>query len=316
MTLWIVAGSLVILSTGLIIWPLLRGRYAEMHQSDYDLAVYRDQLKEIDEDLARGMIAADEAKISRLEIQRRLLSVAADKKAAPQGSGKIVAFLVTLLLAGGGTAVYLKLGSPNLPDQPQAERSAQAKDDAHRMAGLVDQLAEKLKANPNDQRGWAMLARSYISLERYPQAVEAYLKLISLGVDAAEIHADLGEALMLAAGGDLTPQARKAFADALKRDPKNVKARFFEGVTREQDGDFVGAITAWKALLAEAKDEDEWQDLVRERVLTALLEAGQIFKDKGKIAEAKQSWTEARDMLDPSSEGWREMDKKIKELER
>src|SRR5271167_527464 len=109
-----------------IVAPLLRGSRPVAPRGSFDQAVYRDQLQELDRDLARGLITPADADAARLEIQRRLL--ATDKVQAPPSRlsrSPVLALIVFVVIAGGAVGSYLWLGAPGLPDEPFAARKAE-----------------------------------------------------------------------------------------------------------------------------------------------------------------------------------------------
>src|SRR6266849_4261782 len=161
------------LALALLLLPLLRRRHRAASRDAYNLAVYRDQLAEVERDLARGLLSAEQAAAARTEIGRRILALTPSDGATGAGSGAMIAAtLAILLLPVAAGMLYWRLGSPALPDQPFAERGAGTKPVAGD-AGHIDirealaRLAAHLKTHPDDLTGWLLLARSELGLERY-----------------------------------------------------------------------------------------------------------------------------------------------------
>jgi cytochrome c-type biogenesis protein CcmH len=231
--------------------------------------VYRDQLAEIDRDVASGLIGGAEAEAARVEIGRRLLAAADQARSLPANSGAspklrraaAVAGLVGLPLLA--LAVYLPLGSPRLPDFPLAER-ARAPDAAQPLENLVAQVEQHLEKNPTDGRGWKVLAPVLLRLGRYDDAVRAYRNSITYSGDSASSRADLGEAIAAAAGGVVTAEAKGEFEHALALDAGDAKASYFLGVAAEQDGRKDEAATIWRAMLEKAPADAPWRPLLQE----------------------------------------------------
>jgi cytochrome c-type biogenesis protein CcmH len=239
MSLWLAFALMTAAAIFAVLWPLGR-RTAGAGGSD--IAVYRDQLEEVTRDRATGLIGDAEAEAAKVEVSRRLIAAAdaAEADAAAGGSPlwrrRATALTGLLLLPIGAAALYLALGSPQLPGQPLAERAGAVRQDRS-IQNLVSQVEAHLERNPNDARGYEVVAPVYLRLGRFDDAVNARRKSLALAGETAERQADLGEALASAANGVITVEAKAAFERALALDPNDQKAKFFIGVAAEQDGD-------------------------------------------------------------------------------
>ncbi len=268
------------LTLALLLVPLLWRQHRTASRDAYNLAVYRDQLAEVERDLARGLLSAEQAAAARTEIGRRILALTPADGETRAGSGAMItATLAILLLPIAAGMLYWRLGSPALPDQPFAERGAKTKPVAGD-AGHIDirealaRLAANLKTHPDDLTGWLLLARSELSLEHYRDAADAYRHAADLSGHRADISGDWGEALVLAAGGTVTPEAREAFEAGLN-DPENApRARYYLALAQMQQGDVNGALQAWHDLAASAPADAEWLPLVRQRIVEAATTLG------------------------------------------
>ena len=212
------------------------------------------------------MIAAAEAEAARIEISRRLLA-ATDAEAAPvarpsHALRRAVAIVALVGLPLASLALYLPLGSPQLGDFPLAAR-AQAPDGSQPLVNLVAQVEAHLEKNPTDGRGWTVLAPVLERLGRYDDAVRAWRNAITYAGDSSERRADLGEAMMAAAGGVVTGEAKAEFERALAINADEVKASYFLGLAAEQDGRNGDAASIWKAMLAKAPPDAPWRPLVQ-----------------------------------------------------
>ena len=261
----VVAAALVI--------PLLGKARSARDRREYDLAVYRDQLGEVDRDVARGVLADDQARATRTEIERRILAAAEDESPsggdvprpaaglAPAQSTWALALTVAVLIPTGGFALYLYLGAPELPDAPFAGRSEaleQAAQSRSEMGGLLADLAERLRQAPDDLDGWALLARSYRSMDRPRESADAFARAVELSERAPSYLSAYGEMLVAAARGQVTPEGRQAFEEALAKEPGDSRARYYIGVAKEQAGDKAGALSDWQALVARADASAPW----------------------------------------------------------
>lgn len=276
MTLWFVFALMTAAAVFAVLWPLSR-RGASLREGS-DVAVYRDQLDEIDRDRAAGLIGEAEAQAAKVEVSRRLIAAAdsaetgseADAEAeqavrdrSPLWRRRVTAAAALVLVPIGATALYLTLGSPQMPGEPLAARLQAVHDDSP-IAKMVAQVEAHLAKNPNDARGYEVLAPVYLRLGRAQDAVRARRKVIELAGDSATRQADLGEALIAAATGTVTDEAKRAFEHALKLDPNELKARFFTGLAAQQDGNIEKAAEIWRGLLAKAPAGAPWVVTVRQ----------------------------------------------------
>jgi cytochrome c-type biogenesis protein CcmH len=256
MTLWFVLGLMTAAAIFAVLWPLGR---KPTERADSDIAVYRAQLGEIEADRAAGRIAENEAQAARVEVSRRLLA-AADAKPATVAAAdspwrrRAVALVALILVPLGAGAVYLTLGSPFIEPQ-RAEDSIPV---------MVARIEAHLAQHPDDAAGWQVLAPVYIRLGRYEDAVKARENAMRILGANAEREADLGEALVIAAGGVVSPDAKAAFERALAGNQNSYKARFFLGLAAEQEGKPQEASIIWRELLAISPPDAPWIASVQE----------------------------------------------------
>jgi cytochrome c-type biogenesis protein CcmH len=252
-----------------VLWPLRKR--SEAVRAGSDVEVYRDQLDEIERDRAAGRIGRPEADAARVEVSRRLIAAvdsgAQDGEFVADGEAAIrrrrmVAAVVLLLLPVCAGSIYSILGSPGIPALPLAARL----DDSSEQ-GSIDRMVAKVEAhlerNPRDGRGWEVVAPVYMQLGRYDDAVKARGHALEiLGPDAARLG-DLGEAMVLAAEGIVTAEAKALFARAAALDREDVMAQYYLGLAAKQDGRRDDAEKTWRALLARAPQEAPWISLVQ-----------------------------------------------------
>ena len=266
MTLWFGLALMTAAAVLAVLWPLSR-RGREL-LSGSDVAVYRDQLEEIERDRAAGQIGDNEAARAKVEVSRRLLA-AADAPAAPAGNAaaatrrrRAVAVAALVALPLGAVGIYLALGSPLLPDQPLTARLVEARANQS-MESLIVQVEAHLAQRPDDGRGWEVIAPVYLRLGRFDDAVRARRNALRLNGDSAERQAALGEALVFGANGVVTAEAKSAFEKAVALDAAHVQARYFLGLAAEQDGDRARAAATWRALIETAPPDAPWTEFVR-----------------------------------------------------
>jgi cytochrome c-type biogenesis protein CcmH len=264
MTLWFVFALMTAAAIFAVLWPLSRG--GRLQSEGSEAAVYRDQLAEIDRDVAAGLIGSSEAEAARVEISRRLLAAADGRRNPPIASNtrlrRSAAIIALVGLPVVAVALYLPLGSPRLRDFPLAERT-RAPDATQPLDNLVAQVEAHLEKNPTDGRGWNVLAPVLARLGRYDEAVRAYRNSIAYNGESSERRANLGEALAAAAGGVVTSEAKAEFERAVAMNADEVKASYFLGLAAEQDGRGNEATSIWRGMLAKAPPDAPWRPLVQ-----------------------------------------------------
>lgn len=271
---WIFAAILVLVCGYLVLMPLRRSM-ALRGRADSDVAVYRDQLEEIDRDLERGMIGEAEAKAARTEISRRLLIADAARSVESNSQTRAGSqFAVILVVAMPFLAVplYLYSGAPGLPSQPFAERISKAPEEQS-LDELVARVEEHLRANPGDADGWRVVAPIYGRMGRFEDAATAYGRLIDLDGATAERLADLGESLVFADEGLVGDRAAAVFARAVSLDAAHAQSNYFLGLAALQEGDRDTARAIWQELQANADPDLPWARMVTQSL--AALDAEQ-----------------------------------------
>ncbi len=268
--------ALTALALAILLAPLFLRRRGAASREAYNLAVYRDQLAEIERDLARGVLAAEHAEAARAEIARRILALKpAEAETGTSTNHRAAATVAILMLPVAAGMLYWQLGSPSLPDQPFAARTAAGPPTAAANPAAIDinealaQLGAHLKEHPEDLTGWLLLARAEMGLDRYREAADSYRHAAELSGHRADISGDWGEAQVLAAGGTVTPAAKEAFTAGL-RDPETApRSRYYLALAQMQQGEVKSALAAWVDLAAEAPTDADWLPLVRQRIAEA-----------------------------------------------
>ncbi len=264
MTLWFVFALMTSAAIFAVLWPL--GRSAKPQREGSEGDVYKDQLAEIDRDVASEMIGSSEAAAARVEISRRLLSAADAARDAPSTSNKALRRAVAIVALAGlplmALALYLPLGSPRLGDFPLAER-AFAPAASQPLDNLVAQVEAHLQKNPTDGRGWAVLAPVLVKLDRFDDAIRAYRNSIAYNGESAARRADLAETIAAAAGGVVTSEAKTEFERAVALDGNEIKANYYLGIAAEQDGRADAAAAIWRAMLEKAPPDAPWRPMIQ-----------------------------------------------------
>lgn len=249
----ILGTTLIVLA--LVLGPLLKPARAPAMREAFDRAVYRDQLKELEREVARGAVAESEAATARLELQRRLLAADSEDKAVAAGARKPLlagALALAIVLSAGG--MYLRLGSPGLPDDPYADRQAERDQVAQQQAqinqirAMVAKLAEEMKQRPDDLEGWLRLGRSYAVLGQRDDAAAAFAQAEKLkpndpGVLMAEAQAMMAGRPIAEA---ITPQVAALLERIQTIAPDEPAVLWYLGLHAAQQGDFKTARADWQ----------------------------------------------------------------------
>jgi cytochrome c-type biogenesis protein CcmH len=276
MSLGLVLGcALLALAAAVILaWPALR-RPAERERASFDLAVYRDQLAEIERDRQRGLIAPAEAAAAKLEVERRILRLAdavarPTTEAAPASRWLAVTVAIVLPLLAGG--LYMRLGEPGLRDQPFAAR--EAPEPQPDIAGMVARLEARLASEPNDPSGWLMLGRSRTVMSQPDGAVIAYRRALELAPDEPEALGGLAESLIIGAGGIIGPEALSLLTRLDGLTPGEPRVTYYMGLAAAQQGDVAAATERWRRLLAEAPADAPWRPRIVDTIRSAASQLG------------------------------------------
>ncbi|MGL4635972.1 MAG: c-type cytochrome biogenesis protein CcmI [Beijerinckiaceae bacterium] len=278
MTFWIVAAGL----TGLTCLALLQalGRQTAV-ADDHDRAFYDAQLIEIERQKKLGLIGEVEAESARVEAARRLLK-AQTPDASTVGSGdtsgkRIGALVVLVLVPLIVLPLYLTRGAPGMPSFPLAARKADPAVAAQSLdvGNALSQIEAHLAKNPDDGRGFEVIAPVYMRMGRHADSIKAYTETLRLLGPSAERHAGLGEARVFAANGTVSKEAAADFEAALALDAKHVKARFFLALAADQNGDKPRAVSLLTGL------RDDLPDGALKSEIVAQLNAMQAVPEGG-----------------------------------
>jgi cytochrome c-type biogenesis protein CcmH len=261
LTFWIIAALFILLALWFVLPPLLQKDPDDntVERRAANVLIYKDQFKEMETDLKNGLVSEEQYQQDKDELERRLLEdVKVTDPASPSKSPatRKFAYGVATVIPIGAIAFYLVVGNPKglSPSLPVAESPAQASQQggpmsAQQIAANVEKLAKKLEQNPNDAQGWLMLARSYTSMDRFPEAASAYARAVALNDGDASLWADYAEALALSSGQRLAGKPTEALNRALQIDPKNQKALALAGSAAYEAGDYQKAVDYWQKLL-------------------------------------------------------------------
>ena len=281
MILWIVLILMLAVALVVVLSPQLRKRRrAASSRRDYDVAVYADQLRELKSDVERGVLSADQETQARLEIERRVLDADASQTILGKRTGSplfsaIGASILLAFIPGFAVGIYLWQGSPDVPSQfAEIPPIAEAPGQAPEVGVAVEELVARLREQPDNLDGWLLLGRSYIVLGRHSEAVRAYREAAGLAPGDASVQSRLGESMVMAAEGFVTPSAREVFEVALGIEPRDPAARYYLALAAAQDGRLQAAFDGWRALASDGPADAPWLGDVRERLVGLAAELG------------------------------------------
>lgn len=283
MIFWLVIAAMTVAALALVLTPLVLRHRRAPRRVEFHMAIYRDQLDELENDRARGLVGKDQSEAARLEIQRRMLAAAkrdggdtagidATEQVATPGSAVrrwLVMASVGAAVPALAVALYLALGSPGTPGQPfsgvaQQGGGASGQDMAGQtVEAAIANLAQRLEQNPNDLQGWLLLGRSLISLNQYAEAAQTFATAVRLSNGDPDIIGSMAEALVFAAEGIVTADALTAFETVLGVNPDDPAAQYYIGISLTQQGRPGEALDMWRKLAAETPADALWRgDLV------------------------------------------------------
>lgn len=293
--IWFLGSAACLVCTGFIVRSILQPQTIDISAASKDLALYKDQLREVDSDLARGVLSETESESARLEISRRIL--AADKRAqmetlanpAPSIINKLLAAFVILTVLTGSLGIYANLGKPNLPDRPLVARLAAAQEArAQRLSQedaevqvpdekinipedylkLVKRLREAIKKRPNDEQGLRLLALHEFRIGKYRAARKAHTRIMKVVGDkvTAKDYIDFAEVMIFATNGYVSPEAEITLSQALKLKPNDGRTRYYSGLAMAQNGRADVAYRLWEGLLKEGPQDAAWIPLIKSQI--------------------------------------------------
>ncbi|WP_265947043.1 c-type cytochrome biogenesis protein CcmI [Dechloromonas sp. A34] len=267
----IIATLLIVVVSAFVLPPLWLGLRAPDGQADrkeINLAIFRDQLADLEREKADGTLSEADFEQARRELQRRLLEEVepADASGAAQagyGPSRKMAIVILMLLPPLALVGYSVLGDPKALDPTSTPAVEQAKVTPEQINGMVEQLAAKMQANPDDMQGWLMLARSYKALGRFEEAVQAYGKAEKVVNETPDLLASYAEAVAMAGGSGLLGKPQQLVEKALTIDPNHGHSLFLGGAAAMEAGDNKKGIAYWEKLLPQVEPGSEIEQMLK-----------------------------------------------------
>lgn len=287
--LWLFITLLMAAAIAAACWPFLRrNRIADGASAD----IYASQLDEIAREESLGLTSADDARMARTEIQRRLIATESASSIREDANmtltDRTTFIAVAASMAIGSAILYGMVGSPGVgavsqPSMMAAPAGGMQVADASAAGSqisvapvdeMISSLETRLANEPGDVEGWRMLGWSKFRTDDFAGAAAAYGRAVAIAPNDAETQSAYGESLSRAAGGLVTDDAAAALQAAYKADPKDARARFLLGLKKQQDGKPQEALNDWLTMLKGAEADAPWFDEVRGRVVELSLSSG------------------------------------------
>jgi len=266
-TFWLIVSAMTLCVLGLLLRPLLKRPAQLTSEQEKTLPVYRQQFSELEQDLTNGLLTDEQYQTARHELERRVLEETGSIETSSMTSEglvnlRVVALSLAMIIPAASGVLYWTLGNPAAMTHPAVSAAAQGGSGndpqmADSLNQLIEQLRKKLEQNPNDAVGWGLLARSYMAMERYGDAVPIFEKATKLDPNNASLLADYADAFGVHQGRKLEGKPETLIQKALKLDPHNVKALMLSGTIAYNRKDFARAAKEWEDAHAYLPPDDQ-----------------------------------------------------------
>jgi len=269
-----IIGAIILALVGIafVVWPLWRRadntESVRLSHKQLNTAIYRDQMAEMERDRALGMISQEDYDQALVELQRRMLEDTADGADGSNAAVSAAPNRAQLIALGGFVAVgailtYMAIGNPLALNPPPPQERGHAGGD--QIAQMIASMAAKLEKEPDNHRGWAMLARSYKVMERFPEAVAAYARTGPMLDTSAELLVDYADALAVVEQG-FSPKVLELVDKALKLEPTNMQGLWLRGTAAFEAEQYDKAIANWELLLKQLTHGSEEYTMIKNNI--------------------------------------------------
>lgn len=274
---WLLAALVAAVALAVALRAVLVRASPRYTRRELNVSVYRDQLRELEADLAAGTLAAAEYERSKAEIERRLLEDVPrrDDARAPAPAPRerrVVAVAATAAIPLLALGIYVAVGNPAALN-PALRQGPEV--GMKEIEAMVQGLADRLERNPEDVEGWKMLGRSYTVMGRFPEAANAYSRAAARAPRDPQVLVDLADALAMARGQKLDGEPEELVQRALQIDPDNLKALALAGTAAFTRSDYAGAVRYWQRMLPHVQSDSEDFRQIQTNIDEARARAGQ-----------------------------------------
>ena len=278
---WVICAAFILIALVFVLPPALQrsaksDSKTEDERRNANIAVYRDQLSELESDLKNGIVSQEQYSQDRDGIERRLLEDTSSETSEPKATAtpataRYTAYALGVAIPLVAVVFYLNVGNPKAVDgppplPPAASSMGGGQRSQEQIEANVAALANRLRSNPSDVEGWTMLARSYSSMDKFAEAAGAYAKLTELKPDDANLWAEYAFATAMASGRNLEGRPMELIERALKVDPQNAKALQLAGSAAFQAKDYKKAVDYWERVLKQVPPGSEVADTIQGRI--------------------------------------------------
>jgi cytochrome c-type biogenesis protein CcmH len=279
----VVCAGLILLALLFALPPFLRpsDRPRGADRREINLAIYREQIRELDRDLAAGTLSREQWQKDRDELSRRMLEdVQPDGEAPAAATGMrhiAPALAMAALFPIAAVLIYTQVGAPGALDPAAVQATAPhggQEFTKEQVDDMLVQLTQRLEREPDNLEGWVLLGRSYSALSRFPEASAALRRAVDLKGDDPDLLADYADALAMVNGQSLEGEPMRAIEKALAINPDHRKALALAGTAAYERGDFPGAVKRWERLLKTVPPESEGARSIQASIDEARARAG------------------------------------------
>lgn len=262
MMFWIFVAVLIVVALAIVIIPLLRvDEITEISREDQNIVIAKDKLESLKEQLENNDFTEEQFDIAKADLENALaLDLESQKAKELHDGGKWLIYLLLILLPLSSAGLYYKLGKPDLLD-PKAKLAEmkQANQNLENMSvsQILDLVKKRLKDNPEDGDGWYILGRTFMNVEKYPEAVTAYQRSYDLVGEDANIMLSLADAIAMTNDGLMQGEPEKLVQKAIEIEPNNQIGLWLGGLAAEQRNDIPQAYGLWNRLLPLLKADPE-----------------------------------------------------------
>lgn len=270
---WSLAAVMMMVALLFVLPPLLRQRRtATVSRDELNTKVIREQFAELEADLAIGKLDRAQYDAARKDIERELLydldSGESEQPNKPERSGRWITLLLIPAIPLCAVLLYQIMGSAELIDRPQPARTAQqpASPPPGSIEEMTAKLAARLQQQPDDLKGWVMLARSYTIMKRYSEAENAYANALRLGGENVDLLTDYADSMVMADGGVFNDESGALLSRALELDPGNIKGLWLAGHWKNQSGAYTEALDYWQQAAAQLPADSKDAAVINEQI--------------------------------------------------
>ena len=282
---WVICAAFILIALVFVLPPAVKrsaetGRKREDERRQANIAVYRDQLAELESDFQNGIASQEQYAHDREEIERRLLEDTkggeSDTKAtSTPAAARNTAYAIGIAIPLVAVVLYLGVGNPKAVDGPPPVAAQTSVPSGQRTQAEIEAnvaaLAKRLQSNPSDAQGWIMLARSYSSMDKFAESAGAYTKATELTPNDADLWAEFAFATAMANGRSLEGRPMELIDRALKVEPENAKALQLAGSAAFQAKNYKKAVSYWERVLKQVPPGSEVAQTIQERINEAKL---------------------------------------------